>query len=399
MFSKFEEIVLADFEFNGRDGNRPNVVCLVAYELRSGRRFRLWQDQIGAEPPYRIDDKTLFVAYYASAELTCHLALGWPLPTNVLDLFAEYRCRTNTTSNMQPRSRLIDAMEHFKLDCIEAQAKEQWREIILRDGPWTEEEKTGILDYCESDVDCLARLLPIFPILNLGHSLLRGSYMRADAWMCHRGVPIDKPLFSEMSSHWPEIRQEIIDDLNMRYPFFEGSRFRKKLLAQWIEERGIQYWPGTPTGQLCTDAKTLSTIAERCPEAAEFCATKVTLDQLKTFKLAVGDDGRNRCMLSAFRSKTSRNQPSNTQYAFGINAAFRSLIKPESGNALVYLDFSGQEFALAAYYPARRLRRCLGRSRAFVSGRGVSVCLDVAEAGGALRANESLVCGRRGASA
>ena len=36
--------------------------------------------------------------------------------------------------------------------------------------------------------------------------------------------------------------------------------------------------------------------------------------------------------------------------------------------------------------PARRLRRCLGRSRAFVSGR----CLDVAEAGGALRANGSL---------
>jgi hypothetical protein len=40
--------------------------------------------------------------------------------------------------------------------------------------------------------------------------------------------------------------------------------------------------------------------------------------------------------------------------------------------------------------PAGRLRRCLGRSRAFVSGRGVSVCLDVAEAGGALRANGSL---------
>jgi hypothetical protein len=35
------------------------------------------------------------------------------------------------------------------------------------------------------------------------------------------------------------------------------------------------------------------------------------------------------------------------------------------------------------------LRRCL-RSRAFGSGRGVSVCLDVAEAGGALRANGSL---------
>jgi hypothetical protein len=40
--------------------------------------------------------------------------------------------------------------------------------------------------------------------------------------------------------------------------------------------------------------------------------------------------------------------------------------------------------------PARRLRRCRGRSRAFVSGRGVCACLDVAEAGGALRANGSL---------
>ena len=43
---------------------------------------------------------------------------------------------------------------------------------------------------------------------------------------------------------------------------------------------------------------------------------------------------------------------------------------------------------------ARRLRRCRGRSRAFVSGRGVGVCLDVAEAGGAIRANGSLAAGR-----
>ena len=52
-FSRFEEIVLVDFEFNGGEGNRPNVVCLVAYELRSGRRFRLWRDQLGSKPPYR----------------------------------------------------------------------------------------------------------------------------------------------------------------------------------------------------------------------------------------------------------------------------------------------------------------------------------------------------------
>jgi DNA polymerase I-like protein with 3'-5' exonuclease and polymerase domains len=55
-------------------------------------------------------------------------------------------------------------------------------------------------------------------------------------------------------------------------------------------------------------------------------------------------------MLSAFRTKTSRNAPSNSAFAFGLNAAFRWLIKPEPGQALVYLDFSGQEFAEAAYF-------------------------------------------------
>ena len=346
----FEEIVLADFEFNGREGNRPNVICMVAYELHSGRQFRLWRDQLGAEPPYRIDRKSLFVAYYAAAELTCHLALGWPLPVNILDLFIEFRCLTNNSNEKQPPAGLLDAMEYFDLDCIDARAKEHWRDVILRGEPWSEEERAGILDYCESDVESLAKLLPAMPSTSIEYSLLRGSYMCADALMRHRGIPIDKPLFDEMSAHWPELRQEIIEDLNARYPFFDGPVFRKKLLQQWIVARGIQYWPRTPTGQLSTDAHTLRAIALLCPEAAEFCHSKITLDQLKSFELAVGDDGRNRCMLSAFRSKTGRNQPSNSAFAFGLNAAFRSLIKPEPGSALVYLDFSGQEFALAAYF-------------------------------------------------
>jgi DNA polymerase I len=354
MLSSFEEIVLCDFEFNGSDGARPTVVCLVAHELLSGRKFRLWHDQLGATPPYRTDNKALFVAYYASAELCCHLALGWELPRNILDLFTEFRCLTNTSAMKQPPAGLLNAMDHFKLDCIDARTKEHWRDVVLRGPAWAADEIAGILDYCASDVECLEQLLKVFPLPNLSYSLLRGNYMRADAWMRHRGIPIDYSLFKDFSTLWSEIRAELIHDLNIRYPFFDGVRFRKKHLEEWVAARGIQYWPRTPTGQLCTDEKTLTVIAKRCPEAAEFCSTKVTLDQLKTFDLAVGTDARNRCMLSAFRSKTGRNQPSNSAFAFGLNAAFRSLIKPEPGNALVYLDFSGQEFALAAYYSGDR---------------------------------------------
>jgi DNA polymerase-1 len=174
---QFDEIVLVDFEFNGgdrnprSDGNPPNVVCLVAHELRSGRRFRLWHDQLGKSPPYRNDRKTLFVAFYASAELSCHLSKGWDLPVNILDLFIEFRRLTNHSGERQPSASLLAALDYFKLDSIEAQAKENWRDIVLRGGPWSEEEKAGILDYCESDVEALRKLLEVMPITNFGHSL------------------------------------------------------------------------------------------------------------------------------------------------------------------------------------------------------------------------------------
>jgi len=64
--------------------------------------------------------------------------------------------------------------------------------------------------------------------------------------------------------------------------------------------------------------------------------------------LAVGDDGRNRTLLSAFRAKTSRNQPSNAKYIFGPSVWIRGLIKPPPGMALSYIDWSSQEIGIAA---------------------------------------------------
>ena len=181
LLTRFEEVVLVDFEFNGgernprSEGNRPNVVCLVAHELRSGRRFRLWHDQIGLKPPYRIDAKTLFVAFYASAELICHLSKGWPLPVNILDLFIEFRRMTNHSGERQPSASLLAALNYFKLDSIEAQSKEHWRNIVLRGGPWTEEEKTGIRDYCETDVAALRKLLEVWTWPHIGRPCCENS--------------------------------------------------------------------------------------------------------------------------------------------------------------------------------------------------------------------------------
>src|SRR5437868_3341187 len=52
----FDEVIFSDFEFIAKPGELPDVVCLCARELRSGRIFRLWCDQLGDTPPYRTDD-------------------------------------------------------------------------------------------------------------------------------------------------------------------------------------------------------------------------------------------------------------------------------------------------------------------------------------------------------
>ena len=67
----YREVWLVDFEFSAPPGERPDPVCLVAREFRSGRTLRLWQDDLRGRrvPPYPIGSDVLFVAYFASAEL------------------------------------------------------------------------------------------------------------------------------------------------------------------------------------------------------------------------------------------------------------------------------------------------------------------------------------------
>jgi DNA polymerase-1 len=96
MLTSFKEVWLVDFEFLAPSGENPTPICLGAKEWHTGKILRQWRDEFGPMPPYDTGPDALFVAYYASAELGCHLALGWPMPMRILDLFTEFRCRTNS---------------------------------------------------------------------------------------------------------------------------------------------------------------------------------------------------------------------------------------------------------------------------------------------------------------
>ena len=49
-----------------------------------------------------------------------------------------------------------------------------------------------------------------------------------------------------------------------------------------------------------------------------------------------------------FSSRTGRNQPSNSKFIFGPSVWLRGLIRPAPGHGLAYVDWSQQEFGIAA---------------------------------------------------
>jgi DNA polymerase I len=89
-------------------------------------------------------------------------------------------------------------------------------------------------------------------------------------------------------------------------------------------------------------------MAKAHPAVAPMRELRSALSDLRLNDLAVGRDGRNRTILSAFRSRTGRNQPSNARYIFGPSVWLRSLIQPPPGFGLAYVDWGQQEFGIGA---------------------------------------------------
>jgi DNA polymerase I len=345
----YRHVVAADFEFEfgGHAGNRPRPVCMVAKDLRTGQTWRLWRGEFDTVPPFPIGADALFVAYYASAELSCFRALSWPMPVNVLDLFVEFRNRTNGLST-PAGSGLLGALTYFGLDNIGAIEKDDKRSLVLRGGPWNHDERIAILNYCSGDVVALERLLPaMLPRIDVPRALLRGRYMAAAAVMEHNGVPIDTETLQLLRRHWTDIQDALIAEIDADYGVFDGRTFKAERWESYLVTRNIP-WPRLESGRLDLSDSAFRQMAKAYPTVSPMRELRSALSELRLNDLAVGQDGRNRTLLSVFRSRTGRNQPSNTKYIFGPSVWLRSLIKPPAGFGVAYIDWSQQEFGIAA---------------------------------------------------
>jgi hypothetical protein len=345
-------IYLIDFEFHPKahkEGNAPHPVCLVVREYITGRVWHFWLEDLQSmkEAPFPCGAGALVVAYFASAEMDCFLALGWPLPVNLLDLYVEFRCRTNGQATPYGAS-LIGALAHLGFPTMEPADKAQMRALVLGGGPWDASQRQAILNYCQSDVDALRPLFRfMYSQIDWDRALLRGRYIKAVALMQATGVPIDTAVLQDCIMSWADIKAELIAEIDSNYHVFEGQSFKSNLWAAFLQRNNIP-WPRLDSGALALDDDTFRQQARAFPMVAPIRELRAALAEMRLAGLTVGDDGRNRCLLSPFASRTGRNQPSNTKFIFGPSVWMRGLIKPVEGFGLAYIDYSQQEFGIAA---------------------------------------------------
>lgn len=351
----FEEIWLHDFEFVPKPGEHPDVVCLAARELRTGQTISLWRDELSECPPYRTDSDALTVNFVANAECACHLALNWPLPQNILDLSPAFRNLVNGRSVPEGKG-LLGALRYYGLDAIAAKQKDAMHKRIMQGWPFTPEERQRILAYCMSDVDALQRLLPhiLSATDHLGIALYHGEFAAVSALMEKNGVPIDQDIFSQLADKeiWRAVRDRMVPVIDAKYGVYVRNAagdwtFNMERFAAYLTRERIS-WPLLESGKLNMKRKVFEDMSKGWPQLEDLRQLRHARDKMRKVKLAVGADSRNRTMLWPFAAKTSRTQPKASLWIFSPAVWLRSLIKPEPGMAVAYVDYSSMEFLIAA---------------------------------------------------
>ncbi len=346
--ASFKKIYVVDFEYQIFSGGLPHVHCMVAKEILSGKIIRIHGPDLMSGPPFPLSEDILYVAYYSPAEMLCHLTLGWPLPTHLIDLFPEFRNIRNGLATIGGNT-LLAALSYFQLSSISFDEKEEMRNLAIRGGPFSFQEIVDLIDYCESDVIATEKLFYkiIQKEMPLNHQLLRGSYMKCVANIEFNGIPLNAHLLQNLQNNFELIKKKLIAKIDQQYGVYDGTVFKQSLFECYLKSKNIS-WPLSENGKLKLDKDTFRDQVKSYPELELLKELRTTISEIKLKDIAMGADSRNRLMLSPFQSKTGRNQPSNSKFIFGPASWIRSLIKPEKNQAIAYIDWSQQEFGIAA---------------------------------------------------
>jgi hypothetical protein len=362
----------------GRNGDPITPLCLTAIELRSGRTVQLWQDELGPFPPYRPSADNLITSYMWSEDGgVFHRALGWGKAPHAICSYIEFRHLANDAclkAGDRPKGfySLAGAVRYLKLGEIDLAHKDDMRDRILRGPPFTAAERRAFqaynLDDAKKAAEVFKRLVPTIP--SWPHALLRGEYTWALSGAEHRGGPIDPVSYERILTYWPAAKLDLVRDVDRQYGCFDivdgVPHFRNEKFHDGYRRRQGIPWPRyRNSGGFDMRASTFRDMAATYPQVGPLHTLRGVLSQLRSNKLAVGRDYRNRTLLGAYGTKTGRNAPGNSQYIWGPSRCLRPLIMPPPGSALSYRDFRQEEVRLPASKAA--IGRSCGHARSRTS--------------------------------
>jgi hypothetical protein len=345
-----------DFEYRQDVNHLPVPVSLCGYEEFSGTKFFLTRDQLLTlrQAPFAMGPRDLVICFAANAEMSCFLALGWPFPQNILDLYVEAIAQINGRTDLWPnkgRPGLLAMLELFGLSGISDDEKQQMRDLILNHETYTPEQWYKIETYNYSDIDEDRALFTVLaPTIDWPRALHRGRFMAAIAREERVGLPVDQGNLDRLLTHWERLQLHYIarDD---EFGLYDGTSFREYRMLELIDVRRWD-WPRTATGKPELKLRTLGRQAKRYPELRRLVRLRDTIADLRISKLAntVGADGFSRVPMLPFWTRTARCQPSAKDKVFlpSLPSWLHGLLKPPPRCALVALDWDAQEIGIMA---------------------------------------------------
>ena len=360
--NKFKKIVVVDTEFQSDISNSycTKALCAVYKDLKTEQTLKIWDYEENNLAQHHFDfEETLFVCFYATAEVGYFLKQLMGRPPYIFDCWTEY---AKLYKNNRDLSLLAASTAYSYPNPISKEEKEKFRDMCIKQNTWNKKEREEILNYCEGDV--LMNEHVFYKVLNdlenicgndyetlLEQAMARGQTMACYAKVTKNGMSIDIPKLNDFNEYWLLVKNEVIKKLNRELNLWDDAcKFSHSKFHQLIKKLDLLgEWPTTPMGKLKTNKETFELFDDYYPEIKKLKRIFNLLNASKLTEFAISEDARYRPYggYKPFGTHTGRCTPS-SKWIFGTAKWARSFIKPPFGCAMVNLDFKSQETFIAA---------------------------------------------------
>ena len=357
-------IVFPDSEFDAKVGRGeipgfPICICAIEVDENNNVIKHRLRAPYPERPPWDRNSPYLSVGFALGAEGGSYMHVGWPFPSPAIDLYAEYMRIHNSEmvkaadgESKQPGPSLIQACRRYGVPTMDPAHKGRMRELAYSKTDHTSEEISYLEEYClEDDCASVARLFfRMLPYLDLLRAPINGAFMMEIERIRWRGKPIDMALYPEAKQYAAAIASKMREGLNRKLgaEVYYAGVLKRRTMLRLMKQHNIPVPIDPKTGNESCATRLIKPMIETFPLLKDYYEDKRMIDAIKNLKLEIGSDGRNRCWLNPYGTKTGRNNPSTNRELLGLPHTMRSFMKPPSGKAIAQVDIGNEEIGIAA---------------------------------------------------